>query len=287
MIDLSDYTAVFPTDGRNPYQANDVREIENFRKKFDGVLFIDRVLQALGIAQGGKPYPPRGDKGVRNLYEEVCKSKVSPHHKLSVFYYLLLDFDYLRGNHSQLADALAEESGLPQKYQTLMRGLWHMDHEEFRYALEHLAHPSLPSEFADEIIIALVKRSAGDDYSLPLSYFHAQQPVLKTSEGLNALFAALAYTSVTDALTFSRRYPEPAQQQLFQKLVASILERPERGKELVSSPLSGAEERWLQEYLTVGDGRKSKNARQIAQMRQVVTGRNRGPAALDGLMSQV
>jgi len=53
MIDLSDYTAVFPTDGRNPYQANDVREIENFRKKFDGVLFIDRVLQALGIAQGG------------------------------------------------------------------------------------------------------------------------------------------------------------------------------------------------------------------------------------------
>lgn len=248
---------------------------------------------------------------MRNLYEEVCKSKVSPHHKLSVFYYLLLDFDYLRGNHSQLADALAEESGLPQKYQTLMRGLWHMDHEEFRvrpiisfaplvfhpatdeithnhqYALEHLAHPSLPSEFADEIIIALVKRSAGDDYSLPLSYFHAQQPVLKTSEGLNALFAALAYTSVTDALTFSRRYPEPAQQQLFQKLVASILERPERGKELVSSPLSGAEERWLQEYLTVGDGRKSKNARQIAQMRQVVTGRNRGPAALDGLMSQV
>lgn len=213
-----------------------------------------------------------------------------------MFYYLLLDYDSLRGARSQLAEALAEESALPPNYQILMRGLWHMDRAEFRFALQHLAHPSLPAEFADDIVAVLVRHaktaadSNDDDYSLPLAYYHTVRPALQTSESLELLFGALARTSVTEALHFARTFPEHARRLLFEKLVASVLEHPEavgaRGKELVSLPLSGAEEKWFQEYVAVGEGKKSKHAKAVAQMRQLVTGRHRGPIPVGGLGGQ-
>lgn len=58
MLDFSQFSAAFPTDGPKPYDQNGVREIETFRKTFDGVLFIDRVLKALGIGEGTKPPIP-------------------------------------------------------------------------------------------------------------------------------------------------------------------------------------------------------------------------------------
>lgn len=79
-----------------------------------------------------KVYPPKGDSGLRALHKKICETKVLEHAKLSVFYYFLLDYDELRGARSQLAESLAEESGLPQNYQILMRGLWHMDRMEFK-----------------------------------------------------------------------------------------------------------------------------------------------------------
>ncbi|KAL2143486.1 hypothetical protein VTI28DRAFT_10407 [Corynascus sepedonium] len=292
MLDFTQFAAAFPTDGPKPYDQNGVREIETFRKSFGGVLFIDRVLKALGLSEG-KVYPPRGDSGLRALHRQICDTKVSPHAKLSVFYYLLLDYDELRGARSDLAEALAEEAGLPRNYQLLMRGLWHMDRGEFKFALEHLAHPSLPPEFADDVVTVLVRhaeKDGADDYSLPLAYYHAAQPVLQTSEALELLFGALARTSVAEALRFSRRFPEHARQQLFERLVASVLEHPDaagaRGRELVSLPLAGVEEKWFHDYITGGDGRKSKNAKALAQMRQLVTGRYRGPVPAGGPSGQ-
>jgi hypothetical protein len=165
-----------------------------------------------------------------------------------------------------------------------MRGFWHLDRTEFKFALEHLAHPSLPSEFADEIVTVLVRHAAqGGDYSLALAYYYTTQPVFKTPEALELLFGALARTSVTEALYFSRRQPDHARQQLFERLVATVLDRPEtvgaRAKELVSQPLMADEEKWLHDYLTAGDGKKSKSARLLTQMREIVTGRNRGPVS--------
>ncbi|KAK0625311.1 nuclear pore complex assembly-domain-containing protein [Bombardia bombarda] len=262
MFDYTQFQAAFPSEGAKPYDPKGVRAIETCRKAFDGALFIDRVLKALNI-DDGKAYPPKGDSGLRSLHHQICESKVSSHHKLSVLYYMLLDYDDVRGARSQLAESLAQESGLPAKYQILMRGLWHMDRKEFQFALEHLAHPSLPSEFADDIIIAL--------------------PVFRRSEALELLFGALARTSVTDALYFIRAgsYPDATRQQLFEKLVASVVldddhgNSSHRAKELVSLSLNGEEEKWLADYVTVGEGKNSKNARVLAQMRQIVTGRDR------------
>ncbi|KAJ4292967.1 hypothetical protein N0V88_005631 [Collariella sp. IMI 366227] len=279
MLDFSQFSAAFPTDGPKPYDQNGVREIETFRKTFNGVLFIDRVLKTLGITEN-KAYPARRLRPAHPPPPNHLHPTASSHAKLSILFYLLLDYDSLRGARSNLASSLASESGLPPNYQILMRGLWHMDRQEFKFALEHLAHPSLPSEFADDIISVLVRHAKNDDYSLPLAYYHTTQPVLQTPAALELLFGALARTSVTEALYFSRTYPEFARQQLFERLVGSVLEHPEaagaRGRELVSLPLTGAEEKWFQEYVAVGEGRKSKNAKAVAQMRQLVTGGRRG-----------
>lgn len=57
MLDFSHFAAAFPTDGPKPYDQNGVREIETFRKSFEGVLFIDRVLKALGVSEGAPVIP--------------------------------------------------------------------------------------------------------------------------------------------------------------------------------------------------------------------------------------
>ena len=59
---------------------------------------------------------------------------MSIHHKLSVFYYLLLDFDEGLGlqGRSSAADSFATRSGVPDKYQIFMQGLRHMDRHEFK-----------------------------------------------------------------------------------------------------------------------------------------------------------
>ncbi|KAH8888648.1 hypothetical protein GQ53DRAFT_749048 [Thozetella sp. PMI_491] len=279
MRDYSQFHVVFPVDGQKPYDTNGVREIETYRKTFHGVLFIDRVLKALGIGEG-KAYPPKGENGLRTLHKHICESKVSPHHKLSVLYYLLLDYDGVRGTRSALAEDIAATSGLPSKYQILMKGLWHMDHQQFNFALEYLAHPSLPSEFADEIVVTLVRHAEGNDFSLPLAYYHATKPVFKTADALDVLYGALAQTSIPEALYFSRAFPEHSRRQLFEKLLTSALDdRGPRGKELVSLPFDAAEEKWFQEYLTTGDGRKSRNAATALELRGIVTGRasTKGP----------
>lgn len=52
------------------------------------------------------------------------------HHRLSIFYYVLLDFDAARGN-SDLTEDFAATSGVPRKYQIFMKGLWLLDRHQF------------------------------------------------------------------------------------------------------------------------------------------------------------
>lgn len=106
------------------------------------------------------------------------------------------------------------------------------------------------------------------------------QPVLTNPTALSLLFEAMARTSLTEAFYFSRTKPEHTRQLLFQQLIASVLEgtgTPDtaaRATELVSLPLDSAEDQWFRDYLTSGDGRKLRNAKDTVLMRRVVTGRH-------------
>jgi hypothetical protein len=55
MFDIGDFHSVFPATLQAPYDRKLVHEIESLRKTSDGVLFIDRVLTALGISKSEFP----------------------------------------------------------------------------------------------------------------------------------------------------------------------------------------------------------------------------------------
>lgn len=52
MFDYTNIHEVFPDGSSNPYDRKLQHEIETSRKSLDGVLFIDRVLRAVGITKG-------------------------------------------------------------------------------------------------------------------------------------------------------------------------------------------------------------------------------------------
>lgn len=132
-----------------------------------------------------------------------------------------------------------------------------------------------------------MRHAKDNDYSLPLAYYHTTQPVFKTADALGLLFGALVSTNITEALFFSRKYPEHTRRLLFEKLVSSVLLEEglggARSKELVGLQLDSFEETWFQEYLTNGDGSKLKLAASTLETRQIITGRHRGQVRIRGL----
>lgn len=62
---------------------------------------------------------------------------MSMHHKFSIFYYLLLDFDQVSGRENA-SETFSDASGMPKKYQIFMKGLWYMDKQEFSVSISPL-----------------------------------------------------------------------------------------------------------------------------------------------------
>ncbi|KAG6003093.1 hypothetical protein E4U21_002396 [Claviceps maximensis] len=275
MFNHTSFHDVFAAGNLFPYDRKRQQEIEAHRKHADGVLFIDRVLKALGI-QRAKIYPPKTETALRQLHQLICEAGMSMHHKLSLFYYLLLDFDD-SSNESNMSDNFAILSGMPANYQLFMKGLWYMDRQEYSTALEYVAHPSLKPDFADDIIIALVKQASNShtDFSLALSYFYCVQPILKSQVALELLFDAMARTNVTEALLYTRTHPPHAREQLFRRWVSSVLDTgrgedlSRRTGELAFMPFDPLEETWFEEYLTTGEGRNLKRAKDTLLIRKV------------------
>lgn len=77
-----------------------------------------------------KTYPPKQESALASLHQLLCEADISIHHRLSIFYYLLLDFDG-QDARTQYSTKFAEVSGVPKNYQILMRGLWLLDHQQF------------------------------------------------------------------------------------------------------------------------------------------------------------
>ncbi|GJC87433.1 protein ELYS [Colletotrichum liriopes] len=294
MFDYTNFDHVFGAH-QFPYDRKSIQEIDTFRKSLDGALFIDRVLKALGLTKA-KTYPSKSENALRTLHQQLCEATMSTHHRLSIFYYILLDFDTSQ-TRAQPSSKFAVTSGVPKNYQIFMKGLWLLDHQQFEVrlsvfptgfhsliylqqkALEYIAHPSLTTDFADEIMTALVRHAPDGDYTLPLSYFHTVQPILKTSAALELLFDAVSRTSVTEALYFSRTHADAVRAQLFRQLISTVIGAPAneetaaRATELVGLPFDTTEEIWFEEYLSQEDGKKLKKARDTLLMRKLVTGR--------------
>ncbi|KAI0008252.1 nuclear pore complex assembly-domain-containing protein [Xylariaceae sp. FL0662B] len=286
MPDLFQFERVFGSLDPFPYDRAFIQKVDSRRRLLEGSLFIDRVLKALNLAKATSNYPPKNEAVLRQLHDQICESKlIAYHHKLSIIYYLLLDIDELVPKSNTLrnldskADSFASRAGIPPKYQTMMRGLWYMDAKEFEVALQYLTHPSLQPDFVDDIITILVRNAVNGDFTLPLAYYHTVQPIVQSSPALELLFDALARTNVVEAFRFSRSHADFMRRQLFQKLVLSVLASPrndesaERAFELSSLPLDAQEERWLEECLQSGEGKRLAVAKDTLIMRRIATGK--------------
>lgn len=177
------------------------------------------------------------------------------------------------------ADQFASRSGLPSKYQLLIKGLWYFDRQSFALGLEYLTHPSLSPEFADDIITILVRQAGKDgDYTLPLAYWHTVQPVLKSEKAVELLFEALVHSDVGEALRFSRTKPEAQREGLFRRLIVGVLEGSrseegaERAGELASLPYEAKEEEWFTDCLSGGEGKRLKVAKDTLLIHRVALG---------------
>lgn len=133
-------------------------------------------------------------------------------------------------------------------------------------------------DFSDDIMTALIRHSPANDYALALSYFHTVQPVLRNPTSLELLFTAMASTSLSQALHYSRTFSPPTRELLFRRLVTSVLEAPagddaaEQAVELVNLPFDAAEEAWFAEFLS-GEGSGLKKGKDALVMRRIVMGR--------------
>ncbi|KAI1757714.1 nuclear pore complex assembly-domain-containing protein [Xylaria castorea] len=281
MMDYSQFDRVFGSVNPFPYSRTVIVSIEASRRSFEGSLFLDRVLKALNLGQVAKNYPPKNENALRQMHQHLCDTNnITLHHKLSILYYLLLDIDGRSSNGESKAESFASLAGIPNRYQIFMKGLWLMDTRNFEIALQYLTHPSLISDFADDIITALVRHSKDHDYTLPLAYYHTVQPSIQSSNALQFLFDAIARSSVLEAFEFSRSHADYMRRQLFQRLVTVTLdsgskeedEAAERAFELTSLPFDADEEQWFKEYLESGEGKRLKTAKDTLVMRRIATG---------------
>ncbi|KAI8949454.1 nuclear pore complex assembly-domain-containing protein [Xylaria longipes] len=277
-MDYSQFDRVFGSVNPFPYSRTVIVSIEASRRSLEGSLFIDRVLKALNLGQVAKTYPPKNENALRLLHQHLRDTNnITLHHKLSVLYYLLLDIDARSSNGEGKAESFASLAGIPDRYQTFMKGLWFMDTRNFELALEYLTHPSLISDFADDIITVLVHHAKDNDYTLPLAYYHTVQPSIQSSSALQLLFDAIARSSVLEAFEFSRSHADYMRRQLFQRLVSVTLqpgleEAAEGAFELTSLPFDADEEQWFKEYLESGEGKRLKTAKDTLVMRRIATG---------------
>ncbi|KAK2628969.1 hypothetical protein QTJ16_002072 [Diplocarpon rosae] len=276
MFNYQNFDDVFAFDVQCAYDEHTVSELIENRKALDGSLFIDRVMKMLGIVRPPKYFPPKDNKALRTLHKNIVESSGADHHKLSVLYYLLLIFDSLTSQRAY-STALEQKSFLPPSYVLYMKGLWHLDRQEFELALQYLTHPSLIPTFADEILEVLVRKSRGN-LTLALAYYHTVQPTLTSGAAIECLFSALAKTSVTEAFYFSRGQPQYAQRRMFELLISLVLNNSskdtiaDRSVELVSLPLTTEEDEWLEDYVLRGEGRLLKKSKDTLMMRRIGVG---------------
>ncbi|RKF57214.1 Protein ELYS [Erysiphe neolycopersici] len=274
MFCLENFEEIFDLDENIFYNDNIIIPICDNRKTLQ-VLFIDRIMKILGIKKPHKLFPPKPSDGLKNLHKSVIETNGADHYKLSVFYYVLLEFDQMTKT-CESSKALVQKSFLPKKYQTLIKGLWHMDHQEFEIALQFLTHPSLIPSFSDEIIEVLC-RTSKDDPTLPLAYYYSAQPTLSNQQTINYLLSQLVKTSVTEAFYFTRTRNEHCQQQTFQLFIKLVLSQTpsdviaERCLELINLPFTSQEERWFEEYLLLRDGKRLNGSKDVLMMRSIGT----------------
>lgn len=85
----------------------------------------------LTVACSIEAYPPKNDAALVQFHKTISESSISLHHKFSLLYYVLLDFDE-SSSRAEASEPFASASGMPGNYQIFMKGLWYLDQQNFK-----------------------------------------------------------------------------------------------------------------------------------------------------------
>ncbi|KAI5290038.1 hypothetical protein KEM54_002605 [Ascosphaera aggregata] len=275
----AEFDQVFAFERNVAYDSKLIARIEANKKSLENTLFVDRLLRALNIDTASQLYPPRENAGLRELHNRIVSSPFPAHHKQSLIYYILRDLV-----DQDIPSQFAERSFMPENYRLFVDGLWHLDRFQFQEALRSLTDPSLIPTFPDEILYTLCVIPKNNN-SFAIAYYLSTSPPLATEKTLNAFFAVLCRTSVTEAFYFTRKQPEPLRQKLQNSLIVSVLSskpgrmRSERAAELINLPFDRSEEETFEECLLRGPAKHYNGSKDTVLMRRVAMG------DLDGLAS--
>ncbi|MCJ1282794.1 hypothetical protein MMC26_002120 [Xylographa opegraphella] len=269
-----EFDDVFGSEPNVAYHEQALHAIQKHRRLLENELFFDRLLKAVGIDQASKLYPPHSNHDLRILFNRITSSASPDHQKQSLVYYLLRDLP----SEASGAEAFAERSYLPDKYQTFIDGIWYLDRLKLERALDYLASPTLIPTFPDEILYTLCRHAPQNDSSLPLSYYHSVYPPLASAKVLCAFFERSCKASLTEAFYFSRCRGPLQHRPLFVELITFVhansagSARASRALELINLPFSDEEERWFEEFLNRGLGTTLYGAKDTLMMRKLAKG---------------
>ncbi|MCJ1392404.1 hypothetical protein MMC18_005271 [Xylographa bjoerkii] len=282
-----EFDTVFGSEPNLAYHEQTLHDIQKHRRLLENELFFDRLLKAVGIDQASKLYPPRSNNDLRILFDRITSSTSPDHQKQSLVYYILRDLPPKKTT----AEAFAESSYLPEKYQVFIDGIWYLDRLKLERALDYLTSPSLIPTFPDEILYALCRHATQNDSSLPLSYYYSVSPPLASFKVLSAFFERSCKASLTEAFYFSRRCGPLQHHQLFEQLITFVHAnsagdvRASRALELIHLPLGEKEEQWFEEFLNEGKGNTLYGAMDTLMMRKIARGKVRDAVDLGSKLS--
>ena len=282
MYDWQDFKIVFQPKPDFKPDAKHAEAILKHREELGGTLFFDRIWHSLGLKQAAKNYPPKTNAELRSLWSKIVQAQVGDEQKLALLYYLVRDV-----RTGSLDASFVRQTHLPAKYRLMVSGLWELDHCQFSRALEHLTDPSLTPTFADDILFVLLQHPKCDN-ALAMAYYITVRPPLRNEQTLDAYFALLVKTNVTEAYRFAKQNPN--HQRLFEQLVVSVHgedaseARAQRALQFLGLPFTGEEEAWFEECLLKGRAAKAPGAKDSVLMRRLATGKlHAGSSAVDRL----
>ncbi|KAL9000878.1 MAG: hypothetical protein Q9169_000633 [Polycauliona sp. 2 TL-2023] len=276
MADFQNFDILFASDRSFFYGEQAITKILKSRRLAHNELLIDKLLKMLGVERPQDLYPPRSNQSLRNLHSQIIDSAAPHHHQQSLLYYVLKDTP----DHNKAASAFTRAVFLPGKYKTFIDGIWLLDRGVFENALGYLTEPILTPTFPEDILYLLCTHPGQHDDKLPLAYYNTVFPAVTSTKVAEAFFAKLTSSSVTEALVWCRNHGQSSHRPLFEQLLHSVLNGPERehrarrSVELLHLPFVGEEETWFTAYLTEGKGKDFHASKDAYTVRILATGKN-------------
>jgi protein ELYS len=132
--------------------------------------------------------------------------------------------------------------------------------------------------FPDDILYVLATFPKQDD-SLAIAYYITVSPPLTSPKVLQAYFAAVCRTGITEAFYFTRKQDRRLHRDLLEQLIVFVHStkpgetRAKRAMDIINLPFSDEEEEWFEEYLLHGKAKHLQGAKDTVMMRRVAAGK--------------